>query len=189
MADVVVINKVDSADPVDVNLVRANIEAVNPNARIVTARADLTLEGPSIVGKRVVVVEDGPSLTHGGMHYGAGVVAARRFGAARLVDPRRVAVGSIKAVLDRYPALEPLVPAMGYSPVQIADLRATLDAVDADLVLSATPIDLTRVLTLNKPITRVRYELAQTGGPDLGSLLEPLISAIRPRVAVEAGAR
>ena len=189
MADIVVINKVDSADPVDVNLVRANIEAVNPNARIVTARSDLTLEGPSIVGKRVVVVEDGPSLTHGGMHYGAGVVAARRFGAARLVDPRRVAVGSIKAVLDRYPALEPLVPAMGYSAVQVADLRATLDAVDADLVLSATPIDLTRVLTLNKPITRVRYELAQVGGPSLASLLEPLITAIRPPVAVEAGAQ
>ena len=189
MANVVVINKVDSADPVDVNLVRANIEAVNPNARIVTARSDLTLEGPSIVGKRVVVVEDGPSLTHGGMHYGAGVVAARRFGAARLVDPRRVAVGSIKAVLDRYPALEPLVPAMGYSPVQIADLRATLDAVDADLVLSATPIDLTRVLTLNKPITRVRYELAQVGGPSLASLLEPLIEAIRPKVLVEASAQ
>ena len=189
MANVVVINKVDSADPVDVNLVRANIEAVNPNARIVTARSDLTLEGPSIVGKRVVVVEDGPSLTHGGMHYGAGVVAARRFGAARLVDPRRVAVGSIKAVLDRYPALEPLVPAMGYSPVQIADLRATLDAVDADLVLSATPIDLTRVLTLNKPITRVRYELAQVGGPSLASLLQPLIEAIRPNVLVEASAQ
>lgn len=189
MADVVVINKVDSADPANVDLVRASIEALNPSARIVTARSDLTLTGPSIVGKRVVVVEDGPSLTHGGMHYGAGVVAARRFGAAELVDPRPAAVGSIKAVLDRYPALEPLVPAMGYGPAQVADLQATLDAVDADIVLSATPIDLTRVLTLNKPITRVHYELAQVGGPTLASLLEPLIEAIRARVAVEAGAR
>jgi predicted GTPase len=187
MADVVVINKVDSADPADVDLVRANIEELNPSAQIVTARSDLTLDGPAIAGKRVVVVEDGPSLTHGGLHYGAGVVAARRFGAAKIVDPRHAAVGSIKAVLDRYPALEPLVPAMGYSPAQIADLRATLDAVDADLVLSATPIDLTRVLRLNKPITRVHYELAQVGGPALDSLLEPLIEAIRPKVLVEAG--
>jgi predicted GTPase len=189
MADVVVINKVDSADPADVDLVRANIEALNPAARVVTARSDLTLDGPAIAGKRVVVVEDGPSLTHGGLHYGAGVVAARRFGAAKIVDPRHAAVGSIKEVLDRYPALEPLVPAMGYGPAQVADLRATLDAVDADLVLSATPIDLTRVLKLNKPITRVHYELAQVDGPTLASLLEPLIESIRPKVLVEAGSR
>ena len=115
-----------------------------------TARSDLTLVGPPIEGKRVVVVEDGPTLTHGGMPYGAGVVAARRFGAARLVDPRPVAVGSIRDVLDRYPALEPLVPAMGYGAAQIEELEATLDAVDADLVLSATPIDLTRVLSLEQ---------------------------------------
>ena len=110
-------------------------------------------------GKRVVVVEDGPTLTHGGMTYGAGIVAARRFGAAEVVDPRPAALGSIREVLERYPALESLVPAMGYGPAQISELEATLNAVDADLVLSATPIDLTRVLHLNKPITRVGYEL------------------------------
>jgi predicted GTPase len=175
MADVVIINKVDSAEPAAVEAVRAAIEDLNPAARIVTARSDLTLEGPSIAGKRVVVVEDGPTLTHGGMAYGAGVVAARRFGAARLVDPRPDAVGSIKDVLDRYLALEPLVPAMGYGPDQMRDLEATVNAVDADIVLSATPIDLTRLLRLNKPITRVRYELVQVGGTPLAEIIEPIV--------------
>jgi predicted GTPase len=175
MADVVIINKVDSAEPAAVEAVRAAIEDLNPAARIVTARSELTLEGPPIAGKRVVVVEDGPTLTHGGMPYGAGVVAARRFGAARLVDPRPDAVGSIRDVLDRYPALEPLVPAMGYGTTQIRELEATLNAVDADVILSATPIDLTRLLELNKPITRVRYELVQVGGTPLAEIIEPIV--------------
>jgi predicted GTPase len=145
----------------------------------VTARSELTLVGDPIEGKRVVVVEDGPTLTHGGMAYGAGIVAARRFGAARVVDPRPAAVGSIADVLDKYPTLEPLVPAMGYGRAQIADLQATLDGADADLVLSATPIDLTRVLTLNKPITRVRYELDQVGGTPLEELIEKVIAMAR----------
>jgi predicted GTPase len=132
-----------------------------------------------VEGRRVVVVEDGPTLTHGGMRYGAGVVAARRNGAAALVDPRPDAVGSIRDVLSRYPALEPLVPAMGYSPEQVRDLEATLNAADADLVLSATPIDLTRLLTLNKPITRVRYELAQVGGTPLRDVLAPIVRMVR----------
>ena len=175
MADVVIINKIDSAEPASIDAVRATIEELNPTAEIVTARSDLTLVGPPIAGKRVVVVEDGPTLTHGGMPYGAGIVAARRFGAARLVDPRPAAVGSIREVLDRYPALEPLVPAMGYGPAQIGELEATLNAVDADLVLSATPIDITRLVTLNKPITRVRYELAPVGGMPLGDVIEPIV--------------
>ena len=175
MADVVIINKIDSAEPASIDAVRATIEELNPIAEIVTARSDLTLDGPSIAGKRVVVVEDGPTLTHGGMPYGAGIVAARRFGAAHLVDPRPAAVGSIREILDRYPALEPLVPAMGYGPAQIGELEATLNAVDADLVLSATPIDITRLVTLNKPITRVRYELAPVGGRPLGDVIEPIV--------------
>ena len=146
MADVVIINKIDSAEPAAVDAVRATIEELNPTAGIVTARSDLTLVGPPIAGKRVVVVEDGPTLTHGGMTYGAGIVAARRFGAAEWSTRARPRSGSIREVLDRYPALEPLVPAMGYGPAQIGELEATLNAVDADLVLSATPIDLTRVL-------------------------------------------
>jgi predicted GTPase len=175
MADVVIVNKIDSAEPAAVDALRATIEDMNPAAQILTARSDLSLEGPPIAGKRVIVVEDGPTLTHGGMPYGAGVVAARRFGAARLVDPRPDAVGSIREVLDRYPALEPLVPAMGYGIAQIRELEATLNAVDADLVLSATPIDLNRLLELNKPITRVRYELVQVGGTPLAEVIAPIL--------------
>ncbi len=175
MADVVIINKVDSAEPVAVDAVRTSIEALNPAARIVTARSDLTLDGPPIRGKRVVVVEDGPTLTHGGMPYGAGIVAARRFGAASLVDPQPAAVGSIRGVLERYPGLQPLVPAMGYGAAQVRELEATLNGTDADLVLSATPIDLTRLLELGKPVTRVRYELAQVGGTSLAELIEPIL--------------
>jgi predicted GTPase len=179
MADVVVINKIDSAEPAAVAAVRSRIAELNPKAEVLTARSDLTLVGGEIEGKRVVVVEDGPTLTHGGMPYGAGVVAARRFGAARLVDPRPAAVGTIREVLERYPVLEPLVPAMGYGAAQVAELEATLNAVDADLVLSATPIDLTRVLSVNKPIVRVRYELAQVDGTPLADIVEPIVRAAK----------
>jgi predicted GTPase len=189
MADVVIINKIDSAEPAAIDAVRATIGQLNPTALIVTARSDLTLVGPPITNKRVVVVEDGPTLTHGGMTYGAGIVAARRFGAAAQVDPRPVAVGSIREVLERYPALEPLIPAMGYGPAQVAELEATLNAVDADLVLSATPIDLTRVLHLNKPITRVSYELVQVGGPSLAEIIEPIVQVALAPAMVLAGAR
>ena len=185
MADVVVINKIDSAEPGAVERPRDTIAAIAPGAPVVTARSALTLVGPSIEGRRVVVVEDGPTLTHGGMTYGAGVVAAGRFGAARLVDPRPYAVGSIKAVLERYPALRPLVPAMGYGKAQMRDLEATLDAVDADLVLSATPIDLTRILTIDKPITRVRYELEQVDGPPFEELLDPIVRMTQTPIAAE----
>ena len=185
MADVVVINKVDSAEPAALDTVRAAIAELNPRAQVVTARSEVTLDGPPVEGRRVVVVEDGPTLTHGGMTYGAGVVAARRFGAAELVDPTSAAIGSIRDVLDRYPALEPLVPAMGYGALQVAELAATLNSVDADIVLSATPIDLTRVLTLIKPITRVRYELVEVGGPSLATLIEPIVE--RARAAELAG--
>jgi predicted GTPase len=174
LADVVVINKVDSASQAAVEGLRHSIHELNPRAVILTARSALTLDG-EIKGKRVVVVEDGPTLTHGGMTYGAGVVAARRFGAAALVDPRPHAVGSIKDVLAAYPALEPLVPAMGYGEQQTGELAATLDATPADLVLSATPIDLSRVMSLHKPIVRVRYELEEAGGPSLQELLGPVI--------------
>jgi predicted GTPase len=185
MADIVVINKIDSAEPGAVERLRDTIAAIAPGAPVVTARSALTLVGPSIEGRRVVVVEDGPTLTHGGMTYGAGVVAAGRFGAAGLVDPRPYAVGSIRAVLERYPALRPLVPAMGYGKAQMRDLEATLDAVDADLVLSATPIDLTRILTIDKPITRVRYELEQVDGPPFEELLDPIVRMTQTPIAAE----
>jgi predicted GTPase len=186
LADVVIINKVDSAEPAAIDAVRASARVLNPRAEILTARSDLTLVGPPIEGRRVVVVEDGPTLTHGGMPYGAGVVAARRFGVASLADPRPWAVGSIADTLARYPALEPLVPAMGYDAAQVHELETTLNSVDADLVLAATPIDLTRVLTLNKPITRVRYELAEAGGMSLAELIRPVIESTLTPVLVEA---
>jgi predicted GTPase len=182
MADIVVINKVDAAEAGAVAMVRTKVHQLAPRARVVEARSELTLDGPPIAGKRVVVVEDGPTLTHGGMAYGAGIVAARRFGAGELVDPRPAAVGSILDVLHRYPSLEPLVPAMGYGPEQIHELEATLNAVDADLVLSATPIDLTRVLTLDKPITRVRYDLLPLDPDALDQALEPILGMVRAPV-------
>jgi len=184
MADVVIVNKIDSAGPEAVAAVVSSVRELRPGAEILTARSDLTLVGEPIRGRRVVIVEDGPTLTHGGMPYGAGVVAARRFGAARIVDPRPAAVGSIAAVLDRYPALEPLIPAMGYGPAQIADLEATLRAVDAEVILSATPIDLTRVLSVDRPITRVRYELAQVDGRPLAELLAPIVERARTPSAI-----
>jgi predicted GTPase len=179
MADIVLINKIDSARSADISAVHASIRTLAPSATIFTARSDLTLVGPPIEGRRVVVVEDGPTLTHGGMRYGAGVVAARRFHAAAVVDPRPAAVGSIRAVLDRYPDLDPLVPAMGYGPTQIAELETTLNGVEADLVLSATPIDLGRVMSLAKPVTRVRYELAPEDPAAFDDLFEPIVRMTR----------
>ena len=177
MADVVVINKVDAADPADVaRLCRAIHEAV-PSAEILLARSRLSLDGGSIEGRRVLVVEDGPTLTHGGMAFGAGVVAAERFGAAELIDPRPFAVGGIAEVLARYPHLRPLVPAMGYGPEQVAELAATLDGAGADCILAATPIDLRRVMTLRTPIVRVRYELEQAEGRPLADLVAPVLDA------------
>jgi predicted GTPase len=178
MADVVVINKVDSATAEGLATVRASIAELAPGASVVEARSSLALEGGSIEDRRVVVVEDGPTLTHGGMTYGAGVVAARRSGAI-IVDPRPYAVGSIAETLDRYPRLEGLVPAMGYGAAQVADLEATLNATPAEVVLAATPIDLTRVLRPVAPVVRVRYELDQVAGPPLASLLEPVVRAGR----------
>ncbi len=179
LADVVVINKIDSADAAGLAAVRRNIEAVNPVAAVIEARSTLSLIGCEIAGRRVAVVEDGPTLTHGGMTYGAGIVAARRFGAAFVIDPRPYATGSLAETLRRYPALEPLLPAMGYGPAQMRELEATLNAMPVDVVLAATPIDLTRILRLEKPVVRVRYELEEARGPSLVSLLEPIVRVAR----------
>jgi predicted GTPase len=167
MADVVVVNKIDSATPEGLAAVHADIAEANPGARVVDARSTLALEGGEIRGRSVAVVEDGPTLTHGGMTYGAGIVAAKRFGASEIVDPRPYAAGELAETLAKYPALERLLPAMGYGAKQMHELEAALTAIPADLVLAATPIDLTRVLTVPKPIVRVRYELEpQTTGLD-----------------------
>jgi predicted GTPase len=178
MADVIVINKVDSATPEALATLRGDIAEANPAATVIEARSTLTLEGGDIAGRSVVVVEDGPTLTHGEMTYGAGIVAARRFGAS-IADPRPYAVGSLRDVLERYPALEPLLPAMGYGDSQMADLAASLNATPADLVLAATPIDLGRLLRLSKPVVRVRYELDEVAAPTILDVLAPVIAAGR----------
>ena len=191
LADVVVVNKIDSATPAQVAEVRANVNSMNPRARVILARSVLSLQGGEIAGKSVAVVEDGPTLTHGGMTYGAGVVAARRFRASELVDPVPYAMGELAATLSRYPALEHLLPAMGYGQGQMHELEATLNAMPADLVLSATPIDLTRVLKLDKPVVRVRYELEELAGDAAGheqSNLTELLAPIVERAKAGSGA-
>jgi len=172
MADVVVINKVDTADLDGVAAVRASIRLVNPDALVVEAASPIFVDDPAAIrGKDVLVVEDGPTLTHGEMAYGAGVVAARRFGAAHIVDPRPWAVGSIAETFAKYPATGPLLPAMGYGGQQQADLQATINATPCDLVIIATPIDLSRVVQIDRPAQRVRYELQEIGQPDLAGIL------------------
>jgi predicted GTPase len=172
MADVVVINKIDTADLDGVAAVRDSIRLVNPDALVVEAASPIFVDDPAAIrGKDVLVVEDGPTLTHGEMAYGAGVVAARRFGAGRIIDPRPYAVGSIAETYAKYPGTGPVLPAMGYGGQQQADLQATIDATPCDLVIVATPIDLSRVVQIDRPAQRVRYELQEIGQPDLAGIL------------------
>jgi len=171
-ADVVVINKIDTASPEGVEAVRASIRSLNPQAAVVDAASPLLVEGgEAIAGKRVLVVEDGPTLTHGEMKYGAGVVAARKYGAAQIVDPRPYAQGLIRRTFEGYPGIGPVLPAVGYGEEQIRDLEATIEAVDCDLVVVATPVDLTRIIKIGKPMLRVGYELQEIGKPDLEQIL------------------
>ena len=172
-ADVVVINKMDSADAESIEIVRENTRSVNPNAIIVDAASPLFVDKANMIkGKRVLVVEDGPTLTHGEMQYGAGFVAAQKYGAAEIVDPRPYIVGEIKATFDKYPCIGPILPAMGYGDKQIADLEKTINKAKVDLVLIATPIDLNRIIKINKPSLRVQYELQEIGHPDLKDVLK-----------------
>jgi predicted GTPase len=177
MADVVVINKVDSAEAHNVEQVLANVEAVNPMARVIFAKSPATLDyGPELLGRRVLVVEDGPTLTHGEMPFGAGLVAARNAGAAKIVDPRPFAVGSLRETLERWPQLTNALPAMGYDAGQLADLEQTLNAADCDVVVTGTPIDLGRLIESRHPIRHVRYELEEVGSPTLGDVLQPIVT-------------
>lgn len=172
MADVAIINKVDSASPEKVKQVRKNIERYAPTAEIVLAESTVLVSDPErIQGKRVLVVEDGPTLTHGEMSYGAGIIAARTYGASEIVDPRPYAAGTIREIYRRYPHVDLVLPAMGYSKDQIQDLERTINSVDCDLVLFATPIQLTRILSLNKVAIRVRYEYQDHGRPRLEEVL------------------
>jgi predicted GTPase len=182
-SDVVVINKVDTASPENVETVRKNIRASNPQARVVETACRVTISEPALVkGRRVLVVEDGPTLTHGEMPYGAGVVAARQCGAAELVDPRPYAVGSIRSTYEHYTHLTSLLPAMGYSAIQRHELEETINRVPCDLVLVATPIDLGHLVKLNKPSLRVTYEVEDVTHP---GLTEVLSKFIRHKAGVE----
>ena len=173
MADVIVINKIDTADFESIQMVRQNIAQLNPDAVVVDAASPIFVENPATIrGKRVLVVEDGPTLTHGGMAYGAGVIAARRFGAAEIIDPRPWAVASIADTFAKYPGTGPILPAMGYGEAQLRDLQATINQVPCDLVIVGTPIDLARLIEIKHPTQRVRYELQPIGQPTLKDILQ-----------------
>jgi predicted GTPase len=176
MADTVIINKIESADPEDVSEVRENINKVNLNAMIIDAASPIFVDQfEKIQGKRVMVVEDGPTLTHGEMTYGAGTLAAEKYGASELVDPRPFTVGSITETFNKYPEIGMLLPAMGYGNGQMRDLEKTIDNSDADLVIIGTPIDLRKIINIKKPALRVYYELQEIGTPTLEDALKKIL--------------
>ncbi len=180
MANVVVINKVETAQPENVNIVRENIRRVNPSATIVEAASPIRIDDErAIRGKRVLVVEDGPTLTHGGMSYGAGILAAKKYGAAEIVDPRPYAVKSIAETFQKYPNTGSLLPAMGYGTEQVRDLEKTINRVPCDTVIIGTPVDLRRVISINKPTVRVTYDLEEITKPDLREILKNFIGTFR----------
>ncbi len=173
MAHVIVINKMDTARPEGIEEVRASIRALNPRAVVVDAASPITVDRPELIkGRRVLVVEDGPTLTHGEMAYGSGTVAAQKHGAAEIVNPRPFVTGKIKETFDRYPAIGALLPAVGYGDEQVRDLEDTIRRVPCDLVMVATPVDLTRIIRIDKPMLRVRYELKEIGTPKLEQTLK-----------------
>lgn len=176
MADIVVINKMDSAAPEDINQLRANIEKVNPDATVIDGASPIRVDDiTAIKGKKVLVIEDGPTLTHGEMKIGAGIVAAKKFGACEIIDPREYAVGKLAETFRIYPNVGTLLPAMGYGDEQVKDLQATIDAVPCDSVIIGTPIDLNRIVKINKPNTRVHYDLQEIGHPNLTEVLNEFV--------------
>ncbi len=179
-ADVIVINKIDSADPDSIQNVRENINAANPKAVVIDAASPLSVEDPSVIsGKNVLVVEDGPTLTHGDMQYGAGVVAAQKYGAVDLVDPRPFTVKSITATYQKYPNIGRLLPAMGYGDQQMKDLEETIARTECDAVVIATPIDLGKLIKIDKPHTQVSYELQEIGKPTLEDVLGDALKSFK----------
>jgi predicted GTPase len=173
MANVIVINKIDTATPAGIEKVRESIAACNPAAQVVDAASPIFVDkAEEIRGKKVLVVEDGPTLTHGEMRYGSGTVAAQKYGASQIVDPRPFAAGKIKETFDKYPGIGTLLPAVGYGDEQVRDLEDTIRRVPCDLVIVATPVDLTRIIRIDKPMLRVRYELQELGSPNLEDILK-----------------
>ena len=180
MADLVIINKVDSADPQSVFALRENIRKVNKKAHIMEAASPVDVEQSELItGKRVLVIEDGPTLTHGEMKFGAGTVAARKFGASEIVDPRPYCTGEIKKTFESYPGIGVLLPAMGYSDKQVKDLEETINKVPCDTVIIGTPINLKRIIKMNKPAVRVFYDLEEIGSPDLSAILRDFASSLK----------
>ena len=176
MADIIIINKMETAQPEGIERVRETIEFANPNAIVVDAASPIFVDDPEAIrGKRVLIVEDGPTLTHGEMKYGAGIVAAKKFGASAIIDPRPFTTGTITETFEKYPEIGQLLPAMGYSDQQISDLSDTINQTDCDVVLIGTPIDLRKLITINKPALRVTYELQEIGKPDLTDLLAAFV--------------
>lgn len=179
LADVIVINKIDTADPDDVEIVRENIAQFNPEAIVIDGASPVSVEDPGVIrGKRVLVVEDGPTVTHGEMRYGAGVIAARKYGAAELVDPRPYLVGSLVDTFEKYSGIGTLLPAMGYGGKQVKDLEKTINATDCDAVVIGTPIDLRRIVKIKHPSTRVTYDLQEIGWPTLVDVLTGFLKAM-----------
>lgn len=174
--DVAIINKVDSAAEDAVAIVENNIKLASPNSTIIKAESTITVDQPeSVIGKRVLVVEDGPTLTHGEMKIGAGIVAAERLGVKEIIDPRPYATGTLVETFNKYQHIGNVLPAMGYGEQQLKDLEETINKADCDAVIIGTPIDLTRVISINKPCTRVHYDLAEIGSPNLGDILKGFI--------------
>jgi predicted GTPase len=180
LADVVVINKIDTATPENIQTVRENITLVNPGALVIDAASPITIDKPELIrGKACLAVEDGPTLTHGEMKIGAGTVAALKWGASKLVDPREFAVGKIKQTFQTYPEIGTLLPAMGYGKQQISDLEKTINATPCDVVIIGTPIDLNRIIKINKPTVNVTYELQEIGSPNLQMVLEEFVKKMK----------
>lgn len=185
MADVVLVNKMDSAGADSIERVFDDIAAINPGATILRAASPVTLDdGPGLLGKAVLIVEDGSTITHGGMPFGAGMVASQDAGAWLRVDPRPYAVGSIAETFHAYPHIGSVLPAMGYSDEQLRELEETINAAECDVVVTGTPIDLARLIRSRHPIRHVRYELRELGQPTLADVLAPVVAEVRERAAV-----
>jgi len=181
LANVVVINKIDTAPPDAIQIVRESIEKVNPGAVVIDGASPIRVDNPSVIrGKRVLAVEDGPTLTHGEMKLGAGIVAARKFGASEIVDPRPFTVGKLTETFLKYPNIGTLLPAMGYGEQQLKDLEKTINNTECDSVIIATPIDLNRIIRINKPTTRVYYDLQEIGDPNLTQVIDEFVKKYKP---------
>jgi predicted GTPase len=181
IADVVIINKIDTSDNTNINQLRTNIEKVNPNATVIDAASPIKADNPALIkGKKVLVIEDGPTLTHGEMKIGAGIVAAKKYGASECVDPRPFLSGKLKDTFNKYPNIGTLLPAMGYGKQQLHDLEETINNTSCDSVIIATPIDLNRIIKINKPSTRVFYDLQEIGKPDLSEVIDKFLNEYLP---------